>query len=95
MLFAFVVDTSMKNKRKMFEDSFFHLKDQLAVPGPIEPNRASLVLLEKKYLEHDIEARKSFKPFLADAKLHLYQYNRLVGQKPYSFVAKITGRHQL
>ena len=95
MLFIFVVDNSIKNKRKTFEDKFFMLKDLLAVTDQMPANRPNLVLLEQKYLEHDVETRKSFKPVLSEAKLHLYQYNRLVSQKPYSFVAKITGRHQI
>jgi hypothetical protein len=95
MLFIIVVETSMKNKLKAFEEKFNQLKVSLSIQEPLDATKANLVHLESVYLKKDPTIRQESKASLAKAKLYLYQYNRLLMQKPYSFVARLTGRQAL
>lgn len=92
-LFIIVVSTSIKNKKKDFETSFDQFKASLDNREDLQANRENLSLLEKQYLEKNESDRKLLKAELSQTKLYLFQYNRLLKKKPYSFVATLTG-HQ-
>jgi len=92
-LFVIVVSTSIKNKKKEFQMSFDQLKASLNTKENLDASRENLTRLENLYLKKNEEERKSHKAELSQTKLHLFQYNRLLKKKPYSFVATLTG-HQ-
>ncbi|WP_143961767.1 hypothetical protein [Litoribacter populi] len=94
-LFFMVVENSLKNKQKAFEEQFYLLKEQLAIKEPMKPTRANLVSMEDLYLKQEKDRRGEAKQYLSQSKLFLYQYNRLLKKKPYSFVAKISGRQSI
>jgi len=94
-LFIIVVSTSIKNKKKDFEASFEALKSSLNVSEELRADRENLTYLENLYLQKDKEAGKNIKAFLSQTKLHLFQYNRLLGKKPYSFVGTLIGYHSI
>lgn len=92
-LFIIVVSTSIKNKKKEFEKSFDSLKESLGIKNYLNADRENLSYLEGLHL-HKMEAeRQTSKVALSQTKLYLFQYNRLLKKKPYSFVATLTG-HQ-
>lgn len=92
-LFIIVVSASIKNKKKAFEVSFDQLKATLGIREDLEANRDNLVHLENEYLQKKEPDRKQIKAELSQTKLYLFQYNRILKKKPYSFVATLTG-HQ-
>lgn len=92
-LFIIVVSTSIKNKRLQFQQSFEHLKNLLTVNEDLPATRENLSTLEKVYLQNKQADPSQSKIALAQAKLHLYQYNTILKKKPYSFVAAMIG-HQ-
>jgi uncharacterized protein YpmS len=94
-LFIIVVSTSIKNKKRDFEASFENLKGSLHVTEDLRADRENLNYLENLYLQKKEEVRREAKAALSQAKLHLFQYNRLLGKKPYSFVATLIGHHSI
>ncbi|MBT0812614.1 hypothetical protein KIH41_15100 [Litoribacter ruber] len=94
-LFYTVVENSLKNKQKAFEEKFYLLKERLAVQEHLKPTRANLVHLENIYLKKNPAEKEAAKGPLSQSKLYLYQYNRLLAKKPYNFVAKISGRQSI
>jgi len=94
-LFIIVVSTSIKNKKRDFEASFENLKGSLHVTENLRADRENLNYLETIYLQKKEETGEISKSALSQAKLHLFQYNRLLGKRPYSFVATIIGHHTI
>jgi len=94
-LFIIVVSTSIKNKKKEFDMSFERLRASLDIREDLEANRANLTRLENQYLQKNEEDRKILKAELSQTKLYLFQYNRLLKKKPYSFVATLTGNQPI
>jgi len=94
-LFIIVVSTSIKNKKRDFEASFEKLKNSLHVSENLRPDHENLSYLEGLYLQEKEEARRNKKANLSETKLHLFQYNRLLAKKPYSFVATLIGYHAI
>lgn len=92
-LFFIVVSTSIKNKKNDFANSFDKLKASLTINEDLKANRENLTYLENLYLQNKEVDRQAIKAELSQTKLYLFQYNRLLKKKPYSFVATLTG-HQ-
>lgn len=90
-LFIIVVSTSIKNKKKDFEMSFEQLKGSLHVNENLRADRENLNYLENLYLQKKEAGKTEAKTALSQSKLHLFQYNRLLGKRPYSFVAMLIG----
>ena len=90
-LFMIVVSTSIKNKKKQFQQSFEELKNSLHITEELPATRDNLKYLENIYLDKKRSEPMPAKVELAQAKLHLFRYNRLLEKKPYSFVAALTG----
>lgn len=103
LLFMLVVTNSFKNKKAQYfrtlEELSEHLKTFDTYTTDTLPEEISLPGLEEHYssLKSGVSGEQlalleeSVKPMLGKAKLRLYWYNRLVQQKPYSFVARIMG----
>jgi len=94
-LFIIVVSTSIKNKKKEFEMSFEQLKASLGITEHLEANRVNLARLDNEYLQKNETDRKLSKAELSQTKLYLFQYNRLLKKKPYSFVASLIGHRPI
>lgn len=94
-LFIIVVSTSIKNKKKVFEKSFENLKTSLNIKEELVANRENLAYLERLHLQKKDTDRLNSKSNLSQAKLFLFQYNRLLKKKPYSFVAILTGNQPI
>ncbi|KEO72371.1 hypothetical protein [Anditalea andensis] len=94
-LFTIVVSTSIKNKRKAFDMSFDKLKESLSLKEDMIASRESLVRLENEYLSKKEADRIPSKVALSQTKLYLFQYNRLLKKRPYSFVASLIGYHPI
>lgn len=92
-LFIMVVSSSIKNKKLQFNQSFDLLKAQLSINEDLAATKDNLYTLEKLYKEKKQNEATQSKAALAQAKLHLFQYNNILKKKPYSFVANLTG-HQ-
>jgi hypothetical protein len=103
-LFVIVVANSFKSKKLQYLNSFEKLVVELQKFShsteqavPFEKHRLEEV--EKYYLSLKANAgqeslailNQRIKPCLAQAKLYLYWYNKMVQTRPYSFVAKIIG----
>jgi hypothetical protein len=104
-LFMMVVANNLKNKRLLYQKSFGQLvsnlreldEDLTMQTTPLE--KLKLGEVERYYQSLKINAneerlaflKQKVKPTLAQTKLHLYWYNKLIKAKPYNFVAKIMG----
>ncbi|MEX2595164.1 MAG: hypothetical protein WD426_20535 [Anditalea sp.] len=104
-LFVLVVANNFKSKKLQYLKSFDKLIFHLNNLNPNPPEQAvhfkewKLEEVEKYYLSLKAKADterlalldQTVKPYLTQAKLHLYWYNKMIRIKPYSFIAKITG----
>lgn len=104
-LFVLVVANNIKNKRMLYQKSFDLLVSNLKeITGAAASKQSgwenkNLAEIERFYQSLKVNAdedllsllKQKVRPSLAQAKLHLYWYNKLVRQKPYSFVARLIG----
>lgn len=108
LLFLMVVNQSFVSKKKSLEKKLALVTEGLESIGQTPPpsvslEREGIKALEKLYMETKAtltdEKRKTFEETIQRPfqyfKLERVQYNKLVEQKPYSFVAKLFGHTKI
>ena len=107
-LFFLVVNQSLIAKKKsilLIQQAFFDELEKLGIVHKKEVGLDAAILkkIEKEFAkakdENSPKSKSTFetevRPIIQSLKITVSQYNKLIGKKPYSFVAKVMGHKPL